>query len=348
MTKEIEKKLTQKTDDIVIEMPWQGTGVDVSEEEVKTAQDLMREADLDWKVVERPLSFTPDPATPMREVLVGTHKMIMRETDEAPLGVVGIGWTPLQNYEAFDFVDKLIEAGALKYHSAGSFKDGKVIWIQAEFDESEIVPGDVHKKYLMLVSAFDGTFSVRIGETDIRIACYNTIRMALIDAAREENVMKEIRIRHTQTMKEKIEAAQQAISQAHERSKRTDNFMKALSRMNMTSTMWEDFGKQLIPDPPDGKRNTRAEKARNELLSLAVTGRGQDIPGVAGTGYAAFNAVTEYTNFKRSSRGKDELTKQGNRFRSTLFGQSAKMITEAAGILNGFLVDNAIQVETVL
>jgi len=339
----------QKTDDIVIEMPWQGTGVAVSEDEVKTAQSLMAEANLDWEVVERPLRFTPDLSNPMREVQVDTHKMIMRETDEAPLGVVGVGWRPLQNHEAFDFVDQLIEAGALKYHSAGSFKNGKVIWIQAEFAESEILPNDPHKKYLMLVSAFDGTFSVRIGETDIRIACWNTFRMALIDLAREEeNAMKEIRIRHTQTLKEKIKAAQKAIKQAHQRSKRTDNFMKALTRLTMSGEMWKEYTHTLIPDPGEGKRNTRAEKARNAIMSLALTGKGQDIPGVAGTGYAALNAVTEYVNFKRSSRGKDDLTKQGNRFRSTLFGQSAKMITESASILNRFLVDHAIQVETVL
>lgn len=343
----VENTDTEKTDDIIT-VPWAGTGVTVSEDEVQTAQALMAEANLNWKVVERSLRFSPT-GDVMKEVEVDTHKAIVRETDHALLGVVGVGWNPLQNHEAFDFVDNLIEAGALKYHSAGSFKNGKVIWIQAEFAESEIVPGDVHKKYLMLVSSFDGTFSVRIGETDIRIACFNTLRMALIDAAcEEEGIMKEVRIRHTQSLKEKIRLAETAIVQAHERSKRTDNFMKALARMNMTSTMWDDFGKQLIPDPPEGKRNTRAENNRSKLMSLALTGKGQDIPGVAGTGYAALNAVTEYVNFHRSSRGEDDIAKQGNRFRSTLFGQSAKMITEAAGILNGFLVDHAIQVETVL
>jgi phage/plasmid-like protein (TIGR03299 family) len=334
------------TDDIIT-VPWEGTGVSVSEDEVKTAQALMEQAKLDWEVVERDLYFSPTNDL-MKQVLAKTHKAIVRETDGALLGVVGRKWTPLQNHEAFDFVDKLIEAGALRYHSAGSFKDGKVIWIQAEFAETEILPNDPHKKYLMLVSAFDGTFSVRIGETDIRIACWNTFMMALMDMARGLGKRKEIRIRHTQSMKDKIKAAEQAIKLAHERSGRTDNFMKALARMSMTGEMWTDFSERLIPDPPEGKRNTRAKKARTELLSLAVTGKGQDIPGVQGTGYAALNAVTEYVNFHRSSRGKDDLTKQGNRFRSTLFGQSAKMIVSAGNILNGFLVDHGIQVETVL
>jgi len=345
--------IKKKTDDIdsnvdaaKILFPWDGTGVSVEDGDVRTAQALMGEADLDWKVVERDLYFSPSGNVVNQEV-AKTHKAIVRETDGALLGVVGRKWTPLQNHEAFDFVDKLIEAGALHYHSAGSFKDGKVIWIQAEFAEAEILPGDLHKKYLMLVSAFDGTFSVRIGETDVRVACWNTFMMALMDLAQGLGKKKEVRIRHTQSLKDKIKAAQEAIKLAHLRSQRTDLFMKALARMNMTSDMWTDFGTRLIPDPPEGKRNARAEKARNELMSLALTGKGQDIPGVAGTGYAALNAVTEYTNFKRSSRGKDELTKQGNRFRSTLFGQSAKMIVGAAGILNEFLVDKGIQVDTI-
>ena len=117
-----ENDTTRKTDDIVIEVPWAGSGVAVSEDEVKTAQQLMVEADLDWKVVERDLRFSPTDDV-MKEVLVDTHKAIVRETDGALLGVVGSGWNPLQNHEAFDFVDRLIEAGALRYHSAGSFKE---------------------------------------------------------------------------------------------------------------------------------------------------------------------------------------------------------------------------------
>jgi len=347
MTKEAKNTTPEKTDDIIT-VPWQGAGVAVNEDEIKTAEQLMVEADLDWKVVERPLSFTPDPMSPMREVEVKTHKMIMRDTDHAPLGVVGIGWTPFQNHEAFDFVDKLIEAGALRYHSAGSFKNGSVIWIQAEFAQSEILPGDVHKKYLLLVSSFDGSFSIRIGETDIRVSCMNTLRMALVDAAvAEKDKISEIRIRHTQSLKEKVAAAEKAILMARARSLRMDSFMKALTRLHMTSEMWTDFGLQMIPKPEEGKRTTRSDNNRNAILGLAATGRGQDIPGVAGTGYAAFNAVTEFVNYKRSSRGEGELQKQHNRFKSTLIGQSGKMVAHAATVLNGYLVNQGLQVETV-
>lgn len=338
----------KKTDDIIV-APWQGSGVSVNESEIKTAQQLMAEANLDWNVVERPLMFCPEPGNPMNEVRVETHKLMMRETDNAPLGVVGIKWTPFQNHEAFDFVDKLIEAGALRYHSAGSFKNGSVIWIQAEFAESEILPGDVHKKYLLLVSSFDGTLSIRIGETDIRVSCLNTLRMALVDAAVSEGTkIQEIRIRHTQSLKEKVEAAQNAIMIAKVRSMRMDALMRALTRLNMTNEMWDDFGQEMIPKPEGGKNTTRSDNNRSTLLSLATTGKGQDISGVAGTGYAAFNAVTEYVNYHRSSRGDDEIQKQHNRFKSTLLGQSGKMIAHAASVLNGYLVDNGIQVETVV
>jgi len=334
-----------KGNDSIVMTPWMGSGFEVSEG-AQTAQSVMAEAGLDWTVAERELYFSPD-GDVMRQTMVERHKAIVREDNGVLLGVVGHKWMPLQNHEAFDFVDQLIEMGALHYHSAGSFKEGKIIWIQAEFAESEIVPGDVHKKYLLLVSAFDGTIAVRIGETDIRVVCQNTLMAALMDFRDRDSVLPEVRIKHTQSMKEKIEAAKTAIAIAQNRAQEGDNFMRALARMPMTSDMWSEFGHVLIPDP-EGRRNTRAKNNRDKLISLGLTGVGQDIPGVAGTGYAAFNAATEYVNFHRSSRGKDIATKQANRFRSVLFGQSNKFIGEAVNILNGFLVDNSIQVDSVV
>ena len=118
-----------------------------------------------------------------------------------------------------------------------------------------------------------------------------------------------------------------------------------MTRLEMGADMWAEFGNKLIPDPEQGKNTIRAERARDKILSLSQTGRGQDIPGVIGTGYAALNAVTEYVNYHRSSKGTDQLAKQSNRFKSTMFGQSNVMVGNAAMLLNGFLVDHGIQVD---
>jgi len=328
----------------MIQAPWETAGVSLDMSAPRTSLEVMEQAKRNWKVSGQPLHTSPfESESVVSFIDVPSHKAIIREGDNAILGVVGGNWNILQNYEVFQFVDELQSMGLLKYHSAGSFKDGKIIWIQAEFAEIEILPNDVHKKYLLFVNAFDGSFSVRIGQTDIRVICYNTMVMAARDAAKNG-----VSIRHTASMREKLAKAKEALILSQEISKTFDMFQKALAQLHMSADMWDRFGKAVVPEPGEGKNKTRSENARNQLVSLSLTGVGQDIPGVAGTAYAALNGLTEYVNYHRTARGKDDDKKQAGRFHSTLFGSGRRLIETGVETLNGFLVEKGIQVETVL
>lgn len=317
--------------------PWDGSGVEVVG--LSSVTDIMAKAKLDWMVEGRPLFTTAGSADNVASMIsVPSSKAIVRADNDAIMGIVGKDWNILQNNEVFQFVDELQSMGLVKYHSAGSFKEGRLIWVQAEYQESEIVPGDVHRKYLMISNAFDGTFSVRIGWTNIRVVCMNTFMMASKDAGSYHS------IRHTAAMREKIETAKAALIAGEEQARQFDMFQKALARVRMTRDMWDTFSEALVPPPDKGKNSTRSDNSRQALVALATTGRGQDIPGVAGTAYSAFNALTEYVNYERGSRGQDDVSRQSNRFQSALWGSGAKMIGKGIDVLNGFLVDNGIQV----
>jgi len=328
--------------DTVIERPWEGSGIVVENGRTVEAMAVMHRANLDWEVEGRELFAARDPKLITFDKCK-KHKAIVRVTDNEIMGIVGHKWNILQNHEVFTFLDDLARAGQLSYHSAGSFKNGRIVWVQCKVRTSEVLPGDEHGDYLLFVNAFDGSVSVVITKTRIRVVCWNTFQMAL-----REGKKGEFRIRHTAAMNEKLEKAKRAIYVANVQGAEEDAFNQALLRLRMTGQMWTDFSETLIPDNPTAKHNTRAENARAQLMSLAITGRGQDIPGVAGTGYAALNALTEYANYHRSSRGKTEEAQQANRFQSTLFGSSNKLIATGRNILNDFLVDHAIQVETVV
>lgn len=326
----------------VITKPWEGSGVLVENGHTVEAAEVMRKADLDWEVEGRPLFAARD------ESLISfdkcpKHKAIVRTTDNEIMGIVGANWNILQNHEVFSFLDDLAGSGQLSYHTAGSFKNGRVAWVQCKVRTSEVVKNDEQSDYLLFVNAFDGSFSVIIARTRIRVSCWNAFRMALREAKKGE-----FRIRHTATMKDKLEAAKRAIMVANVQGMEEDAFQKALLRLHMTTQMWNTFGDTIIPAPEEGKSKTRSDNARDSLLSLAIKGRGQDIPGVAGTGYAALNALTEYANYHRTSRGKTDLAKQANRFQSTLFGSSGKLIDTGREVLSQFLVDQSIRVETVV
>lgn len=325
----------------VIEKPWAGSGIEVAG--IDSAEEVMAKSFLDWEVEGRPMYYSSISAEDTTNFTTcATHKAIIRKKDNVQLGTVGINWNILQNSEVFEFVDKLVAMGLVRYVAAGQFKGGRIVYVLAEFAESEILPGDVHKSYLLFTNAYDGTFSVRIGWTDVRVVCWNTFQMA----------SKEVRktgfsIRHTASMRDKIDEAREALIVAESEARRAEMFQRALTRLSMTGDMWRHFSETLIPDSKGGS-NTRAENARGKLMSLALAGRGQDIPGVAGTAYAALNALTQYVNYERSTRGDNDMDRQANRFQATLFGSGQRLINDGIGILGDFLVDHSIQVETVV
>lgn len=314
--------------------------------ETDSAESLMSDAGLDWEVEGRPLLVPQNgPENYDNLAQFPGQKAIIRKFDNMPMGIVGEGWNILQNHEVFEFIDSLTTMGLVKYHSAGQFKNGKIVWVQAEFMESEILQGDEHKKCLFFTNAFDGTFSVRIGWTDFRVACYNTFIVAAGEARKNGYT-----IRHTASMREKISMVKEALVASESEAKRLDMFQKALTRVQMTQDMWTDFTHGIIPDPEKG-RNTRAKNAREDIISLSVMGKGQDIPGVQGMAYAALNALTEYVGFHRVSRvrgAKDDYDRQAGRYQSTLFGSGHKLINQGIDILDTFLVNSGIQVETVV
>ena len=165
------------SDDIVIKRPWVGSGIDVVG--VDSAEAVMAKSSLNWEVEGRPLLTPMGSADNLENLMLwSSQKAIVRKTDDMQMGIVGKDWQILQNHEIFSFIDELVDMGLVKYLTAGQFKGGKIVYVVADFKQSEILPDDVHKGSLLFTNAFDGTFSVRIGWMNIRIVCWNTFIMA--------------------------------------------------------------------------------------------------------------------------------------------------------------------------
>ena len=93
------------------EVPWHGLGTKVLDD--LTPAQMMEKAGLDWTVEKQPMYFRHAgdlQAVPGKEVLV-------RNTDGKVLDVVGKGWEPVQNAEAFDFFNEFVMNGDMKMHT---------------------------------------------------------------------------------------------------------------------------------------------------------------------------------------------------------------------------------------
>ena len=157
----------------VREKPWHGLGTCV--EEAPTSADALRLAGLDWEVKQRNIQVCGG-------AKIENFKANVRSSDGAVLGVVSDRYQIVQNAEAFSFTDELI-GGDVRYETAGSLQNGKKIWLLARMPAQKIVGDDV-EPYLCFSNTHDGSGSIRVCMTPIRVVCNNTLNLALNSAVR--------------------------------------------------------------------------------------------------------------------------------------------------------------------
>lgn len=308
------------------ETPWHGLGTYVGNDNVYS-EVAIEKAGLNWRVSKQPLFLGNGQQL---EENVAT----VRDTDSAVLGIVGNDYQVLQNAEAFSFMDSLVDAGDMRYHTAGSLSGGRRVWLLGKIDSTEVVPGDRVDQFVFLYNSHDGSSALRCLWTDVRVVCANTARMALGKGKGEG-----ISVRHTLNMESRMAEAQKVLNIARSAAAISAERYKALARENMKTAEWQEFLNNLIPDRDlseievSGKRkpsNTRRNNQREDLTQLFEAGLGQNIAGVAGTKWAAYNAVTEYVNHHSSVKA----TGRASRLDNVMFGVGNNMAQRALELLS--------------
>jgi phage/plasmid-like protein (TIGR03299 family) len=323
------------------ETPWHGLGTKL--EGRPTSEDAIKAANLDWEVSYKPLfagtyayEGTEAPQAVPGNQLV-SHRATFKVGTGEILGVVGPNWHVYQNREAFKFFDPFIVSGQAAYETAGQLRGGKRVWILAEItgDPLVIVPkaDDVIRRYILLSNAHDGTRAIFCGYTPIRVVCANTLS-ASVDSA-DSALLK---VRHTKKAAEvvnNIGDSMNLINQTFEMTakmyrelaakgcdeatlKKYVNLVFAPRRVAKavaTKNAADLFVERTIAKALDkGEAHEETGLAAEELRSLVYPkiaelfegGRGNDLPGVKGTLWAAYNSISEYIVHER---GKDAASR---------------------------------------
>lgn len=293
--------------------PWHGLGMKL-EKAPATVAEALKLAGLDWEVVLTQLQL-PNGTQVDRFAVV-------RDSDQSVLGIVGPGWTPQQNASAFSFFDPFLATGSAVIETAGSLRAGARVWMLAKIDrpDSVIVKkcDDRVAKYLLIAMGHDGHMSVCILVTPIRVVCMNTLRASLSGS-------NAIRIPHTKGAADALKAVQQTITVADASFEKGAEIFRALAGKRVKSAEQlrayvdavfkpakkdaDDSLAALLARPithesrtlSDIGEMTKETKSRvyEEVAQLFEGGRGNTLPGVKGTAWAAYNAVTEYNTWTR-------------------------------------------------
>lgn len=337
------------------EKPWHGLGEEV--QDAPTSAAAIVHAGLDWQADLEDMETLSGAAVP-------SARAVVRSDTRDVLGVVGGKYRPVQNVEAFDFLDSLIGTKELTYETAGALGRGERVWMLARVPGDLRVNGtiDVVHKYLLLSNSHDGSGAVRVFFTAVRVVCQNTLCQAQSLARRQG-----VSIRHTGDVATKIHAARRVLGLASEHYGVLQDRINRLAGRKIKRASLDRYFQGLFPDPADnGEDLARLEEAevstapmsfadkrrlaalravatgrangnratagevRDQLVRYFETGRGNDFQGVKGTWWAAYNAVTEYVDHVARAKGGVLTTDQReSRLNSIWFGTGAALKGQA-------------------
>lgn len=307
------------------DVPWHQLGTKL--DQPATASEAISAAGLDYEVNLQSLWTSAGDPVPNRQAVV-------RQDTSELLGVVGKGYQPIQNHECFSFLDSVVADGGLRYHTAGALGRGERVWMLAKLPGQIQVAGseDTTEKFLLLSNSHDGTSALRVYFTPIRVVCANTLAMA------ERRSRKEgISIIHKGDLATKVSEAQEILGFANRFYDDLDGKINRLASYHPSREQLQEYFESLYPD----RRETPSARTRNirsTLLQLFESGRGQEIAASRRSMWSAYNAITEYIDHHRSTRGTSENQRSERRLDSAWFGSGARLKAiawrEALALLN--------------
>lgn len=301
------------------DVPWHRMGRMIKQDQTLTSEDAIVAAGLDWKVTTEELYLANGQLAP--------SKATVRQDTGDILGVVGKNYTPLQNKKAFDFFDPFIKSGQAVFETAGSLREGKRIWVLAKINKDPMVitGDDIIDKYVLLSNGHDGSMAVRAGFTPVRVVCANTMAMA-----HSKGQSQLIRVTHGKNVEQNVERVQEIMNLANQQFEASAEQYRFLANRQVNADDLAKFVKLVFT----GEKYVELEKLGltpnkqiiERIIPLFEKGRGNDMRGVAGTAWGAYNAVNEYLQYERG-------TDEGKRLDSMWFGEGANLNQKALNII---------------
>jgi phage/plasmid-like protein (TIGR03299 family) len=289
-------------------LPWHGLGTPVGDD--MSPEEMMKAAGLDW-TVEKVDSFVRWKGD---NIATGQQSLV-RSTDGKILTNVGKGWNPVQNSEAFEFFTEFVNAGDMVMDTAGSLKDGRLVWALADVkDGFSLFNGDEVKGYLLFSNPHIFGKGIDIKFVMERVVCNNTLTVAL-----NENGQQGVRLSHRSVFD--AEKVKEILGIGHnkvEQFKEAAEFLgsKRYSDEKLTEFFGVVFGKST-------KEKEELARTAKEAMSIVENQPGDHF--APGTWWNAYNAVTYMTDHKLG-RSAD------SRMASAWFGGNAKRKVDALNV----------------
>ena len=324
-----------KNDKVVLnrEQAWHGLGIVLPN--APTPREALVHIDADWTVDQHPVwVYVAGQRVLVPDRFANYRSDLDPQKDaDAYLGMVSDLYNPVDNDLLAEFCYDIAKEGAdVRVESAGTVYGGKKIWFLLKAEGFDIGGnGDQVIPYLLVSNSHDGSGSLRITPTTIRVVCQNTLHMVVPAADTGALGKSALCYRHTSSVHDRVKAARTALAGWANATTATRKACDSLAGVKMTEKERQayffrryehDFG---AIDP-----NSEREVGKASDAYLSFSKRWDDEAAMHGHSlWGALNAYTGLVQHDQKSRGKDDVARVERRMEGNLFGLNAKR-TQAA------------------
>jgi phage/plasmid-like protein (TIGR03299 family) len=320
---------------------WHGLGT-VLKEAPRNTREALRIAELDWHVNLQPVYARLDSGDrhdgntiecPDARAMVRDIHCADGSVRSDVLGIVGTRYVPLQNVDAFSWFDPLIADRDVILEAAGSVKEGRHVWILAKVNTAPLQVGrnaeDIASPYLLLSNTHDGTRSVTVAFTPIRVVCWNTLSAA--NRAADGASASSRKVRHTRAAANTLAGVRETINLAQRDFSAKALLWRELASKDLAPAQSQALARivhrysRLVFSPAATIEKAKAEgtvdslpepRATEHLWRLLHKG-----PGASSAGVSPFGLYMAATHYSDHVNGHTEST----RLASTWFGNGAQV-----------------------
>ena len=313
MAHELDFSLGRPAMAYVGETPWHGLGAQL--EPGMDQATWIYKAGLDWRVDHSSVRYTDMDGD--QRVLKDRDVLFRSDTGTA-LAVVSKRYHPVQPAEVVEFFEDLVSLAGFTLETAGALAGGRRIWALAKTNyEANIAGQDLLKGYLLLATSYDGTFATTASLTDVRVVCQNTLRLSQAISERSKDGV--VRVPHLRQFD--AAAVKRELGVLDNQWEAHTTQVQRLTRTAVTSDTAQAYFASLFPAQDEAVKQSGIPDAVMQLFN--GQGLGAELDTAKGTAWGLVNAVTEYVDHHRRSRG------VGGRLDSAWFGAGSRVKQQA-------------------
>jgi len=267
------------------ETAWTPCGLDITG--ATSIEEALKKAELDFDVQKKNIYDEYGNAIPewYRNV---------RSDNNSVLGIVSNKYKIVQNRDAFEFVNNLVDEG-IEFEKGGVFHCGRAAWLEAKIPAKYNILGDDVETHLVFKNSHDGLGAVKVAVIPNRIACSNALNFAFKSALRTWSVV------HSAKIDVRLQEAREALGLATTYMNELEVNANFLATQKMSD---EEFMK--IIDTIYPLDETASNRKKNNVLEikngLMLCLKADDLANFKGTKWEKAMALTDWVDHKAAAR----------------------------------------------